>query len=52
MKKYFNLLVKLDDKLELLQKDILISYKKEDIIKASKIRNLINNIKFRLISKF
>jgi hypothetical protein len=51
MKKYFNLLSKLDDKLELLQKDILISYKKEDIIKADKIKNLINNIKFRLITK-
>lgn len=51
MKKYFNLLSKLDDKLELLQKDILISYKEDDIIKATKIKNLINSIKFRLITK-
>lgn len=51
MNKYYNLLSKLDNKLELLQKDILISYKEDDIIKATKIKNLINNIKFRLITK-
>ena len=51
MKKYFNLLSKLEDNLELLQKDINVSFKQEDINKAAKIKNLINNIKFRLITK-
>ena len=51
MKKYFNLLSKLDDNLELLQKEINISFKQDDIKKAAKIKSLINNIKFNLITK-
>ena len=51
MEKYFNLLSKLDDNLELLQKEINISFKQDDIKKAAKIKSLINNIKFNLITK-
>ena len=51
MNKYYNLLSKLDDKLELLQNEIKLSYNQDDIIKASKIKNLINNIKFLIITK-